>query len=179
LLLCLNFAYIIQLYESTGLFLFKVELGYLPRMLFDWQARIRIKAIFRNWLFHIQAQAFAKRKAKAIAFVRAFFRQIQQKYEKQANRLHKPIDWQTKDKIYVRKGNWITDRFFDGLNNPYLGSYKILNNFYPNVYEIDFFLNIRARGFLNANRPMKARDNVMPGQILIFSDLVEINDKLK
>jgi hypothetical protein len=40
-----------------------------------------------------------------MAFARAFFRQIQQKYEKQANRLRKPIDWQTENKIYVRKGN--------------------------------------------------------------------------
>jgi hypothetical protein len=74
-------------------------------MLFDWQARIRIKAIFRNRLFYIQAQAFAKRRAEVIAFARAFFRQAQQKYEKQANRLRKPIDWQTGDKIYVRKSN--------------------------------------------------------------------------
>jgi hypothetical protein len=40
-----------------------------------------------------------------MAFARASLRQAQQKYEKQANRLRKPIDWQTKDKIYVRKSN--------------------------------------------------------------------------
>jgi hemolysin-activating ACP:hemolysin acyltransferase len=56
-------------------------------------------------LFHTQAQAFAKRRAKAIAFARAFLHQAQQKYEKQANRLRKPIDWQTGNKIYVRKSN--------------------------------------------------------------------------
>jgi hypothetical protein len=82
LLLCLNFAYAIQPYENTGLSLSKIELGYLPQMLFDWQARTRTKAIFKNWLFYIQAQAFAKRKAKAVAFARAFLRQTQQKYEK-------------------------------------------------------------------------------------------------
>jgi hypothetical protein len=38
-------------------------------------------------------------------FARAFLRRAQQKYEKQANRLRKPIDWQIKNKIYVRKGN--------------------------------------------------------------------------
>jgi hypothetical protein len=72
-------------------------------MLFDWQARIRIKVTFKNRLFHIQAQAFAKRRAEAMAFARAFLRQIQQKYEKQANRLRKPIDWQIKTKFTYAK----------------------------------------------------------------------------
>jgi hypothetical protein len=91
-----------------------------------------------------------------MVFARAFFRQIQQKYEKQANRLRKPIDWQIENKIYVRKSNWITNRPFDGLNNPYLGPYKVLSNPYSNVYEIDFPSNIKAQRFLNTNRLIKA-----------------------
>jgi alpha-D-ribose 1-methylphosphonate 5-triphosphate synthase subunit PhnG len=74
-------------------------------MLFDWQARIRIKATPRDRLSYTQIQAFAKRRAEAVAFARAFLRQAQQKYEKQANRLRRPIDWQTGNKIYVRKSN--------------------------------------------------------------------------
>jgi hypothetical protein len=179
LLPCLNFAHATQFHKSTGLSPFEIEFGYLSRMLFDWQARIRIKATFKNQLSHTQAQAFAKRKAEAMAFARASFRQAQQKYEKQANRLRKPINWQTKNKIYVRKGNWITDRPSNELNNPYLKPYKVLNNSYPNVYEIDFPPNIKARRFLNANRLMKTRDNVMPGQILIPPNPVKINDKLE
>jgi hypothetical protein len=54
-------------------------------------------------LSYTQAQSFAKRRAEAIAFARASFRQAQQKYEKQANRLRRPIDWQIKNKIYIRK----------------------------------------------------------------------------
>jgi hypothetical protein len=103
LLLCLNFAYAIQFYKSTGLFFSEVELGYLFRMLFDWKARIQTKASPRDRLSHIQAQAFAKRRAEAIAFARASLRQARQKYEKQANRLRKSIDWQIGNKIYVRK----------------------------------------------------------------------------
>jgi hypothetical protein len=152
----LNFAYATQPYKSTGLFSSEVELGYLPRMLFDWQARIRTKATPRNRLSHTQAQAFAKRRTEAVAFARAFLRQAQQKYEKQANRFRRPIDWQTGNKIYVRKGNWITNRPSDGLNNLYLGPYKVLSNLYSNVYEVDFPPNIKARRFLNASRLIKA-----------------------
>jgi hypothetical protein len=55
LLLRLNFAYAVQPHKSTGLSLFEIELNYLFRILFDWQAQIRIKVIFRNRLFYIQA----------------------------------------------------------------------------------------------------------------------------
>jgi hypothetical protein len=54
LLPCLNFAYAIQFYKSMNLSLFEVKLSYLFRMLFDWQARTRIKATFRNRLFYTQ-----------------------------------------------------------------------------------------------------------------------------
>jgi hypothetical protein len=114
-----------------------------------------------------------------MAFARAFLRQAQQKYEKQANRLRRPIDWQIKDKIYVRKSNWITDRLSDELNNPYLEFYKVLSNLYSNVYEIDFSPNIKARRFRNASRLMKARDNVVPGQIFTSPNSVEINGELE
>jgi hypothetical protein len=103
LLLCLDFAYAIQLYKSTGLSLFEIKLDYLLQMLFDWQARIQTNVNPRNRLFHIQAQAFAKRRTEAVVFARAFLRQVQQKYEKQANRLRRPIDWQIGNKIYIRK----------------------------------------------------------------------------
>jgi hypothetical protein len=179
LLLCLNFAYVIQPYESTSLSPSEVELGYLPRMLFDWQARTRTKAIFRDRLSHIQAQTFAKRRAKAVAFARAFLRQAQQKYEKQANRFRKPIDWQIGNKVYVRKGKWTTDRPYNGLDNPYLGPYKILGNLYPNIYEMDLPPSIKARRFLNANRLMKARDDAVPGQVFTPSNPVEINDEME
>jgi hypothetical protein len=114
-----------------------------------------------------------------MVFARAFLRQIQQKYEKQANRLRKSIDWQTGNKIYVRKGNWITNRPSDELNNFYLEPYKILSNPYSNVYEIDLPPNIKARKFLNANRLIKARNNAILGQILIFPNPMEINGELE
>jgi hypothetical protein len=93
--------------------------------------------------------------------------------------LHPGTVIQTENKIYVHKSNWITDRFSDGLNNHYLGFYKILNNLYSNEYKINFSPNIKARRFLNANRLMKIWDDVVPGQVLIFPNLVEINDKLE
>jgi hypothetical protein len=75
----------------------------------------------------------------------------------------------------VRKGNWIINCPHNGLNNPYLGPYKMLSNPYFNVYKIDLFSNIKARWFLNASRLIKARNNLVFGQLLKSEDSVIIN----
>jgi hypothetical protein len=79
----------------------------------------------------------------------------------------------------VRKGNWTIDRPYNGLYNPCLGPYKVLSNFYFNVYEIDLLLGIKARWFLNASRLIKARNNLVPGQLLKFEDSVDINEEFE
>jgi hypothetical protein len=79
----------------------------------------------------------------------------------------------------VRKRNWTTNRPYDGLNNFYLRPYKVLNNLYSNIYKIDLPLSIKARWFLNASRLIKARNNLIPGQLLKFKDPVDINEELE
>jgi hypothetical protein len=79
----------------------------------------------------------------------------------------------------VRKGNWIINRLYNGLNNPYLRPYKVLSNPYFNVYEIDLSLNIKVRWFLNASRLIKARDNLVFGQLLKPKDFVDINEEFE
>jgi hypothetical protein len=79
----------------------------------------------------------------------------------------------------VRKGNWTINRPYNELNNLCLRPYKVLNNLYPNVYEIDLLLNIKARWFLNASRLIKAKDNFVLGQLLKFEDFVNINEELE
>jgi hypothetical protein len=79
----------------------------------------------------------------------------------------------------VRKGNWIINRPYNGLNNPCLRPYKVLNNLYSNVYEIDLSLNIKARRFLNASRLIKAKDDLVFGQLLKFENSVNINEEFE
>jgi hypothetical protein len=55
----------------------------------------------------------------------------------------------------------------------------MLSNFYPNVYEIDLPSGIKARQFLNASRLIKARDDLIPGQLLKPEDPVNINGELE
>jgi hypothetical protein len=65
------------------------------------------------------------------------------------------------------------------LDNPYLEPYKVFSNLYPNVYEIDLLANIKARRFLNASRLFKARNNLVPEQLLKLKNPVIINEKLE
>jgi hypothetical protein len=55
----------------------------------------------------------------------------------------------------------------------------VLNNPYSNVYEINLPSNIKARRFLNASRLIKARNNLVLGQLLKFENSVNINEELE
>jgi hypothetical protein len=131
-------------------------------MLFDWEARSRKPLNYRDRMSQQQSQTFAKQRSKAVQFVRNNLIKAQQAYEKQANRRRKLIDWTVNDYVYVRKGTWTTDRPHDGLDNPYLGPYKVLSNPYSNVYEVDLPPSIKAHRFLNISRLIKARNNPVP-----------------
>jgi hypothetical protein len=79
----------------------------------------------------------------------------------------------------VRKGNWTINRLYNELDNFYLGPYKMLSNPYSNVYEIDLPSDIKARRFLNASRLIKAKNNLVLGQLLKFKDFVDINKEFE
>jgi hypothetical protein len=55
----------------------------------------------------------------------------------------------------------------------------MLNYPYSNIYQIDLPANIKARWFLNASRLIKAKDNLVPKQLLKPKDPVIINEKLE
>jgi hypothetical protein len=92
LLPCIDFAMATQPHNATGLSPAKVDLGYLPRMLFDWKARSRKPLNYKNRMSQQQSQAFAKQRSEAMQFVRNNLIKAQQAYEKQANRRRRFID---------------------------------------------------------------------------------------
>jgi hypothetical protein len=81
-----------QPHDATGLCPAEVDLGYLPKMLFDWEARLRKPTNPRNRVSQQQAQIFAKQRFEAIRFARNNLVTTQQTYEKQANRYRRFID---------------------------------------------------------------------------------------
>jgi hypothetical protein len=70
LLPCIDFVIATQSHDTTGLAPAEVDLGYLPRMIFDWEARSRSPKDLRAKLSQKEAQAFAKQKAEAIRYIR-------------------------------------------------------------------------------------------------------------
>jgi hypothetical protein len=55
----------------------------------------------------------------------------------------------------------------------------VFSNPYPNIYKIDLPADIKARWFLNASRLIKARDNLVPEQLLKPKNPMVINEKLE
>jgi hypothetical protein len=55
----------------------------------------------------------------------------------------------------------------------------MLNNPYPNIYEIDLPSGIKARWFLNTSRLIKAKNDLIFGQLLKPKDSVNINKELE
>jgi hypothetical protein len=153
----------IQPHNATGLSLAEVDLGYFFRMLFDWEARSRKPLNYRDRISQQQSQAFAKQRSETVQFVKNNLIKAQQAYEKQANRHQRLIDWTVDNYVYVRRGIWTTNRPHNGLDNPYLGPYKVFSNPYLNVYEVDLPSSIKVHRFLNASRLIKARNNPVPG----------------
>lgn len=141
-------------------------MGFVPRMTFDWEARTVKSPTPRERLSREEAQQFAKRRAEAVAFARANIAKAQEAQRRQANKSRRVIDWVVGDKVYVRRGNWQTDRPHDGLDNPYVGPYKVLSNPYPNAYEIDLPESMKIRRVINASRLVRAPDNPVPGQVV-------------
>jgi hypothetical protein len=55
LLPCIDFAMVIQPYDAIGLYPAEIDLGYFPRMLFNWEARSRKLTNPRNRILQQQA----------------------------------------------------------------------------------------------------------------------------
>lgn len=141
-------------------------MGFLPIMTFDWQKRSSLtrKTPATERLSRSEAQEFANRRAEAVAWAKSNLFKAQASYKKQADKARRPIDWKPEDMVYVRKGAWRTDRPHDGLDNPYMGPYRVVRQVNENAFEIDLPPGVRARRVINASRLVRAPENPVPGQ---------------
>ncbi|KAJ3559097.1 hypothetical protein NPX13_g9588 [Xylaria arbuscula] len=81
--------------------------------------------------------------------------------------------------VYVRKGAWRTDRPHDGLDNPYMGPYRVVQQVNENAFEIDLPSGINARRVINASRLVRAPGDPVPGQMIPPPPPVEIDGILE
>ncbi|KJZ68492.1 hypothetical protein HIM_12118 [Hirsutella minnesotensis 3608] len=162
---CLDFAHSTHPHESIGLAPAELEMGYLPRMSFDWSvAPPTATAPPREQLGRTAAQQFASRAAEGVRWARETLLTKQAEYKRQADKRRREVDWEVGDLVYLKKGHWSTGRPSDGLDQPYLGPFRVLSAKGPNAFELDLPPTMKIHRVINASRLLKAPSDPVPGQ---------------
>src|SRR5947207_15970920 len=97
-------------HESTGLTPYELELGYKPRLHFDWEHRTRKSPTPREQLTREEAQQFANRAHDAVVFARKNIKRAQQRKSHQANKHRRKMDIRVRNFVNMCSKGWSTDR---------------------------------------------------------------------
>ena len=146
----------------------ELELGYLPRMSYDWQARTEDGKLaqlpFKERLSREEARAFAQRIREVIVWAQENLRQAQERQTYQANKHRRVPDFDMGDWVYLSKKNLRTlERPSQKLDFPNDGPFKILEKV-GHSYRLDLPDRIKIHPVLHADRLRKAATNPLPGQ---------------
>lgn len=133
LLPAMDFAAASSPHESTGLSPSEVEMGFVPRMHYDWAVQKPMKGQSPlEKLNREEAQRYATRIYNAWTFAKQQLFKAQQRQSVQANKRRRPEDFgfnedtQIGDLVYITKRAWRTDRPSDKLDNPVVGPFPII-----------------------------------------------------
>ncbi len=122
----IDYAAAIINHEFTGLSPFEVELGYEPRMSFDWEPRVQGPISTTERLNREDAQRMAGRMEEVWNFARAQMKKAQERQKKQADKHQREVNFDVRDYIWVTMENWKTDRPNKKLDKQMAGKYKII-----------------------------------------------------
>ncbi len=165
-------------HESTGLSPSMVDYGYEPRLDFDWTLATREIRTPREKLNREEAQEWAKRIDNAVAYARALMAKAQDRQAKQANKKRRIPDFGPKDKVYVIKKAWKTDRPSDKLDFPLAGPFEIVE-MVGHSYRLKLPTSYKVWPVFHADRLRKDPENPLPGQINEEPDAIEVNGELE
>jgi hypothetical protein len=165
-------------HESTGLSPSMVDYGYEPRLDFDWTLATSKFRTPREKLNRQEAQQWAKRIDDAVAYARTCMKQAQERQAKQANKKRRIPDFGPKDKVYVIKKTWKTDRPSDKLDYPLAGPFEILE-MVGHSYRLKLPASYRVWPVFHADRLRKDPGNPLPGQVNPEPGAEEVNGELE
>jgi hypothetical protein len=165
-------------HESTGLSPSMVDYGYEPRLDFDWTLATSKFRTPREKLNRQEAQQWAKRIDDAVAYARTCMKQAQERQAKQANKKRRIPDFDPKDKVYVIKKTWKTDRPSDKLDYPLAGPFEILE-MVGHSYRLKLPASYRVWPVFHADRLRKDPGNPLPGQVNPEPGAEEVNGELE
>jgi predicted aspartyl protease len=165
LLPAMDFAAATAPHESTGLAPSEVEMGFIPRMHYDWNRRnIKEGQSSMEKLNRQEAQQYATRMHDAWQFARQNLLKAQERQSMQANKKRRPEDFDVGDLAYVTKKSWRTDRPCDKLDNPVAGPFRIIGKKHHS-WVIDLPPSYKIHNVFHSDRLRKAAENASPGQL--------------
>jgi len=176
LLPMMDFAQACLMHEATGQSAFMTELGYEPRMSFDWR---EIKAEKpKEKLNRTEAKAWMDRLHGAWEFAQYGMGLAQERYRVQANKHRREVDFDVGDWVHVTMKPWKSDRPSKKLSNPLSKPYRIIAK-HGHAFELDLPKSIRARSILNPERLRKAAMDPLPGQEYDDPEPEEVDGELE
>ncbi len=162
----MDFAQAIVPHESTGLSPSQIELGYQPRMSYDWEERTKdfSKVTAREKLNREEAQTLASRTKESVEWAKKNLLLNQEKMRTQANKKRREPDFAIKDWVYLSKDNLKVmgkkTRKFEMQN---LGPFQILEK-KGHSFLLDLPPHMRVHPVFHADRLRKAAMDPLPGQ---------------
>ena len=147
---------------STGLSPAQVELGFEPRMSFDWENHV-VPSTPKDKLSRDEAYALAHRMEDVWKFASENMKKAQEAQKVQADKHRREVDFDVGDHVWVSMKPWKTDRPSKKLDFQMAGPYRILAK-EGHSYRIDLPESIKVHPVIPPDRLRKAAMDPVPGQ---------------
>jgi len=163
-------------HESTGLSPSMVDYGYEPRIEFDWEAKEKDDKprTVREKLNREEARERTARVDSAVQYARSMILKAQERQRTQANKKRREPDFGPKDKVFIIKKTWRTDRPSDKLDFPLAGPFTILKREGPS-FRVQLPAGYRVHPVFSPDRLRKDPDNPLPGQANTPEPAIEVD----
>jgi len=172
----MDFAQATLKHESTGFAPYELELGFSPRLHFNWEERTREASSPTEQLTREQAQQYAQRNHQAIQLAKQNLEVSQKQMAAQANKTRREPDFKVGDSVYVTRKGWTTSRPSLKLDHQLAGPFRI-TSMKGNSYELDLPANMKVGNVFHADRLRKDPNNPLPGQLQEPEPPITINNE--
>jgi len=178
LLPAMDFAQATLKHESTGFSPYELELGFPPRLHFNWEERTRKAPSPTEQMTREQAQQYAQRNHQVIQMAKQNLEASQKRMATQANKTRREPDFTVGDSVYVTRKGWATGRPSLKLDHQLAGPFRI-TGMKGNSYEVDLPTSMKMGNVFHADRLRKDPNNPLPGQIRDPEPPITINNELE